>query len=91
VIIYGTHGGEIVFLEASLTLFAFQDALALPRGEKLNWQVPQPASYAFAWWPTAMSLRYDGESGTFVFALEGFDGRYRPHRRSWQRTRHADR
>jgi len=91
VIIYGTFGGEIVFLEASLTLFAFQDAMALPRGEKLSWQVPQPSSYAFAWWPTRMSLGYDRNSGNFTFALEGFDVRHRVPRHSWREARGAHR
>ena len=73
VIIYGTFNGKLVFLEASLTLFGFLDALDLPPGQKLTWPILQPEIYAFDVWPTAMSLQYDQDSGNFIFALEGFE------------------
>lgn len=74
VIIYGSFDGEIVFLEASLTLFAFQDAMmaAASKGQ-LQWAVPQPVEYAYAWWPKAMTLNYDAEREVFTFVLTDFE------------------
>ncbi len=74
VIIYGSFDGEIVFLEASLTLYAFQDAMMAAKSkDQLRWAVPQPARYAYAWWPKAMTLSYDSEREVFTFALTDFD------------------
>ncbi|HEY7906077.1 MAG TPA: hypothetical protein VIC53_04045 [Wenzhouxiangella sp.] len=76
VIIYGSFDGQIVFLEASVTLFAFQDAmLAAERNEELRWEVPQPTHYAYAWWPNTMSLKYDSDREVFSFALTDFQAR----------------
>jgi len=73
VIIYGTFDGEVVFLEGSLTLFAFQDAIkAAQGGGKSTWAIPQPASHAYAWWPKTMELEYHPEREVFSLSLADF-------------------
>ena len=74
VIIYGSFDGELAFLEVSLTLYAFQDAVALARqGKKKSWRILQPRQYAYAWWPTEASLAYIPQDHTFTFEFSGFE------------------
>jgi hypothetical protein len=73
VLIYGTFDGTIAFLEASLTLFAFEDAMQRAETEEeLSWELAQPEAYAYKWWPTEASLRYLPEEERFVFEWHGF-------------------
>ncbi len=70
VIIYGTFGGEIVFLEASLTLFAFSNAIV--SDTPIKWQILQPEAYFYEWWPNTMTLEYDPSRDVFIFSLTDF-------------------
>lgn len=74
VIIYGSFENELAFLEVSMTLYAFQDAVRRSeKGEKpLSWNIAQPADYAFPWWPTEVSLSHLPESKSFAFDFNGF-------------------
>lgn len=70
VIIYGSFDNQLLFLEASLTLFAFQDALAQP-GETLSWEIRQPAEYMLDWWPSHFTLTYLSSEDVFVLKMVG--------------------
>src|SRR3989338_689249 len=73
VIIYGSFAGEIAFLEASMTLYAFSDAMeAAASDKKSNWPIAQPAEYAYPWWPTTLSLEYVQKEQVFYVELGGF-------------------
>lgn len=83
VIIYGTFDGEVTFLEVSMTLYGFQDAIkAAKKGEKKEWTILQPKAYAYPWWATKVSLEYLPESKTFAFEFSGFELRKVESRRS---------
>lgn len=74
VIIYGSFEGELAFLEVSLTLYGFQDAVRLAKqGKKKTWPVLQPKNYAFPWWPTEIVLQYLPEKNVFALELAGFE------------------
>jgi hypothetical protein len=74
VIIYGTFDGELAFLEVSMTLYGFQDAIkAAQKGQKLTWNILQPKAYAYPWWATEVSLEYLPESKSFAFEFNGFE------------------
>jgi hypothetical protein len=76
VIIYGSFDGELAFLEVSVTLYAFQDAVALAKqGKKKSWPILQPKNYAYPWWPTQASLQYLPQTKTFAFEFSGFEFR----------------
>ena len=76
VIIYGTFDGELAFLEVSMTLYGFQDAIkAARKGEKKEWNILQPKAYAYPWWATKVSLEYLPDSKTFAFEFNGFEPR----------------
>lgn len=77
VIIYGSFNNELAFLEVSMTLYGFQDAVRrAEKGERpLSWQIAQPKDYAFAWWPTEVTLQYVRENNSFVLELNGFEFR----------------
>ena len=70
-IIYGTFEGEIVFLETSLTLFAFQNAIV--SDVPIRWQILQPESYSYEWWPNTMTLEFDPSRDVFIFSLTDFE------------------
>jgi hypothetical protein len=83
VIIYGTFDGEVTFLEVSMTLYGFQDAIkAAQKGEKKEWMILQPKSYAYPWWATKVSLEYLPKSKTFAVEFNGFELRKVESRRS---------
>jgi hypothetical protein len=71
IILYGTFKGEIVFLEASLTLFAFQNAIV--SDAPIRWQILQPESYSYEWWPNTMTLEFDPSRDVFIFSLADFE------------------
>jgi hypothetical protein len=71
VIIYGTFDGEIVFLEASLTLYAFQNAIS--SDAPISWQISQPQVYSYEWWPNSMTLEFDPTRDVFIFSLTDFE------------------
>lgn len=74
VIIYGSFAGEIAFLEASITLYAFSDAMeAAASGQKRTWPIAQPAAYTYPWWPTTLSLEYVPQEQLFYVELGGFE------------------
>lgn len=74
VIIYGTFNGELAFLEVSMTLYGFQDAMrAAQKGQKLTWEILQPKVYAYPWWATKVNLEYLPASRTFAFEFSGFE------------------
>lgn len=74
VIIYGSFDGEIAFLEASMTLYAFTDAIEKSAtGQKSSWKINQPKAYAYHWWPTSMSLEYIPRDKVFYVELNGFE------------------
>lgn len=74
VIIYGSFDGEVAFLEASLTLFAFVDAMkAAAVGRWRSWEIRQPEAYMFEWWPTEIILQYLPRKDLFLFELYGFE------------------
>jgi len=73
VIIYGSFDGELAFLEVSVTLYAFEDAVALAKqGKKKTWPIRQPRNYAYSWWPTEATLEYVPKDHDFVFEFSGF-------------------
>jgi hypothetical protein len=84
VIIYGTFDGELAFLEVSMTLYGFQDAMkAARKGQKLTWDILQPKAYAFPWWATKVTLEYLPASKSFAFEFDGFELRkVEPYRRT---------
>ncbi|HEX8247666.1 MAG TPA: hypothetical protein VF599_05825 [Pyrinomonadaceae bacterium] len=74
VIIYGTFDGELAFLEVSMTLYGFQDAIKAARQRrKLSWNILQPKAYAYPWWATKVTLEYLPESRSFAFEFGGFE------------------
>lgn len=74
VIIYGTFDGELAFLEVSMTLYGFQDAIkAARKNQKLTWDILQPKAYAYPWWATKVTLEYLPASKTFAFEFAGFE------------------
>jgi hypothetical protein len=76
VIIYGTFDGELAFLEVSMTLYGFQDAIKAGRkGQKMTWNILQPKAYAYPWWATKVSLEYLPASKSFAFEFNGFEPR----------------
>lgn len=74
VILYGTFDDRIVFLEVSLTLYAFEDAVkASNEGGRLSWPIRQPEKYQYEWWPKTVTLEYQPEENMFAFSYEDFE------------------
>jgi hypothetical protein len=74
VIIYGTFDGNVVFLEASFTLFAFKDAMnRAAKGHMRTWKIAQPEAFMLEWWPTELSLKHLQEGDRFLVELHGFE------------------
>jgi hypothetical protein len=71
VIIYGTFGGKIVFLEASLTLFTFQNAMI--SDVPVRAEILQPESYFYEWWPNTVELEFDKSHDVFILSLKDFE------------------
>ncbi|HEX8067763.1 MAG TPA: hypothetical protein VF520_14680 [Thermoleophilaceae bacterium] len=70
VLIYGTFDGEILFAEASVTLFTLQDAMAAP-GHAVTFPFRQPPEApADRPWPTRFAIRYVPRTRTFRVGLE---------------------
>jgi hypothetical protein len=73
VLIYGTFQGEVLFAEASVTLFTLQDAMAAP-GHAVSFpfrQPPRPIRPGLPW-PTRFVIRYRPDAGTFQAGFAGF-------------------
>jgi hypothetical protein len=70
-IIYGSYAGEVVFLEASVTIPTLRDVRAAPRHE-LTWEIRQPARFAAPTdWPTELVLRYLPDAERFEVSFAG--------------------
>ena len=73
VLIYGTFDGQIVFAEASVTLYGLQDVIAAP-DHRLSFPYRQPESFATAiQWPTEFVIEYLPESGGFRAGFAAFE------------------
>lgn len=59
--------GDIVFLEESLTLNAFQNVISV--NQPSTWQVIQSSSYFYEWWPNTMSLEIDPSRDVFILSM----------------------
>jgi hypothetical protein len=72
VLIYGSFDAEIVFAEASVTLYTLQDAKAAP-DHRISFPFHQPASFDTAIdWPTEFVLEYLPDTGGFRVGFAGF-------------------
>ena len=72
VLIYGSFGGDIVFAEASVTLYTLQDAKAAP-DHRISFPFHQPASFDTAIdWPTEFFIEYLPDTGGFRVGFAGF-------------------
>jgi hypothetical protein len=72
VLIYGTFDGEVIFLEASVTLNTLQDAVAAP-DHRITFEVRQPAAFQRDIdWPTEFVIEYLPETGGFRAGYSGF-------------------
>ena len=70
--LYGSYDGEIVFAEASVTIFNLADVKAAP-DQTLSWSYPQPTKFSSdAGWPTAFTLTYLPETDHFEAVFTGF-------------------
>ena len=71
-LIYGTFDGEIVFAEASVTLYTLQDAVAAP-DHRITFPFRQPAAFEREIdWPTEFVIEYLPASGGFRVGFAGF-------------------
>ena len=72
-LLYGSYGGEIIFIEASVTIFTLQDVKAAP-GRSLSWPFPQPTTFAETpiSWPTQFRLTYLVDSDVLEASFAGF-------------------
>jgi hypothetical protein len=72
VLIYGTFDREVVFAEASVTLYTLQDVIAAP-DQTLSWDFAQPQAFAEAIdWPTEFTIQYLPETGGFLAGFTNF-------------------
>lgn len=73
IIIYGSFNGEIAFLEASITLYGFEDAVKQAKlGKKSSWPIHQPLAFAYDWWPETITLEYKAKQDVFYLELTDF-------------------
>lgn len=73
VLIYGTFRGEVVFAEASVTLFTLQDAMAAP-DHRVSFPFRQPAAFDTAIdWPTEFVIEYLPDTGGFRVGFAEFE------------------
>ena len=71
-LIYGTFDGEIVFAEASVTLYTLQDAVAAP-DHRIVFPFRQPPAFGREIdWPTEFVIEHLPASGGFRVGFEGF-------------------
>lgn len=72
VLIYGSFDGEIVFAEASVTLYTLQDAKAAP-DHRISFPFHQPTSFDTAIdWPTEFVIEYLPDTEGFRAGFAGF-------------------
>lgn len=72
VLIYGTFDGEVIFLEASVTLNTLQDAVAAP-DHRITFEVRQPAAFQHDIdWPTEFVIEHLSDTGGFRVGYTGF-------------------
>ncbi len=86
VILYGSFEGEVLFLEMSLTAYAFQNVITSGTFEflgfrqrltnsnftgKQSWPIRLPNGVTTSrWWPQVISLEYDSTTALFTFTLD---------------------
>jgi hypothetical protein len=71
-LIYGTFDGQVIFAEASVTLFTLQDVIAAP-GQTLSFTFQQPEAFATEIdWPTEFTITYLPETGGFQAGFTNF-------------------
>lgn len=73
-IIYGTFDGEIIFLEASVTLQTLQDAVSAP-SQQVSFAVRQPSQKPSSTWPTSFDVIHDANTGGFTAKFSGWQSR----------------
>ena len=73
-IIYGTFDGEIIFLEASVTLQTLQDAVRAP-SQQVSLAVRQPSQKPSSTWPTSFDVVHDANTGGFTAKFSGWQSR----------------
>ena len=72
VLIYGSFNGDIVFAEASVTLFTLQDAVNAP-DHRLVFPFRQPAAFAREIdWPTEFVIEFQPDTGGFRVGFQKF-------------------
>lgn len=72
-LIYGTFNGEVIFAEASVTLYTLQDVIAAP-GQTLSFTFQQPEAFATEIdWPTEFVIQYIPETGGFRAGFASFE------------------
>lgn len=72
VLIYGTFDGNVIFLEASVTLQTLQDAVAAP-DHRISFEVRQPSAFANETdWPTEFVIEHLPDTGGFRVGYIGF-------------------
>ena len=73
VLIYGTFDGQVIFAEASVTLFTLQDAVAAP-DHRLSFAFRQPAAFMRTIdWPTEFVIEFLPDTGGFLAGFTGFE------------------
>lgn len=70
-ILYGFWDGKMVFVEPMITAAYIESVRRMP-GQAVRLEVPQPKTFEMpGYYPTAYSIRYDGDHDAYVIALEG--------------------
>lgn len=71
-LIYGSFNGQVIFAEASVTLYTLQDVIATP-GQTLSFAFQQPEAFATEIdWPTEFVITYLPETGGFQTGFANF-------------------
>ena len=72
-LIYGTFNGQVVFAEASVTLFTLQDVVAAP-DHQITYAFEQPQQFANnISWPTNFQIIYNPDTGGFQAGFIDFN------------------
>jgi hypothetical protein len=73
VLIYGTFDGQVIFAEASVTLYTLQDVVVAP-DHRLGFPFRQPAAFQKAIdWPSEFVIEYLSDTGGFRVGFTGFN------------------
>ena len=68
VLLYGSYNGQILFAEASVTLYTLQDAMQAP-SHTLSYVYRQPRKYQHPSWPTRFTITYHPRNRGFTAAF----------------------